>query len=668
MKRGIEKIFIALLFIVLLSSTISAEIIFTQPLKSTYNLGDEVFVPITIKAANDISGVISMNLICNGTEINFYKNGINLVSGAEKSLDSSLILINNIIGGNSGACKVKVVLGDDYALSSEFKISNLLTISGILKSAVFNSGDIIQVNGKVTRETGENANGLIEATILTNDINQNISQAGTIDNGNFAINISLPANIKAGSYFINLYAYEMDSNGLPTNTGNAQYNISVNQVPTNLELILGNTELNPGDSLNVKSILHDQTGDPIDTKTFITLKDSNDKIIEQQDVNANESFTYAIAPNEPPATWKVLATSQGINAEQDFLIKQKESVDIQIINKTILVTNNGNVPYNKTLLVKIGDTPLNVPISLAVGENKKYILTAPDGEYQVKISGGEDNEVTGTMSLTGNAVGIKEANWSQFGIIFGWAFLIAILAAGFFFAFKRIRKKPFFGHMTFKKNGEGNFPVVNNNTFERKSNKTEMSLSMKGEQQDASVICVKIKGLKDVRNMRGSSVLETVQKITQLGEDNNAAVYENQDYLFLIFAPSKTRTFKNEKITLETAEEIHGMLIDHNRKFSQKIDFGISLNYGAIIAKVEGGTFKFMSLGTLVTISKKVASLSNGEILLSDKMNDLVRLFTKTEKQIREGTPVFILGTIKKEDEETKKFINRFMERQRRGE
>ncbi len=667
MERGIKKGIIALLFIVLLSSTISAEIIFTQPLKSTYNLGDEVSVPITISSLSDTSQDLGINLICNGTSINLLTwKGFPLKTGYPKDIPYSFGLTRDAIGGNSGTCNVQVTFGSDIKVSDPFKISDLLTISGVLQNSVFNSGDVVQISGKVTKETGENANGFVDATILTNDVNQNITQAGTINDGNFALNLSLPQNLKAGSYFINLNAYEEDSNGLPTNTGTSQYNISVNQVPTNLELILSSSELNPGDSLNVKSILHDQTGDPIDVKTFLTLKDSNDKIVEQQDIDANESFTYTVAPNEPPATWKVLATSQGLNSEQDFLIKEKESVDIQIINKTVQVTNNGNVPYNKTLLVKIGDTPLNVPVSLDVGESKKYILTAPDGEYQVKIVGGQDNEVTGTMSLTGNAVGIKEAGWSSFGVVFGWIVLISVLASGVFFAFKKVRKKPFHTRMSFRKNGEANIPVMKNNVFERKSNKAEMSLSMKGEQQDASVVCVKIKGLSELKNKKGSSASETLQKISELGESNNAAVYENQDYLFLILAPSKTRTFKNEKVALEMAEEVQKILTEHNRMFNQKLNFGISLNYGAIIAKVENGTFKFMSLGTLVTISKKIASLSEGEVLLSNNMNDLVRVYTKTEKQIREGTPVFVLETIKKEDEETKKFINRFMERQRR--
>jgi hypothetical protein len=193
-----------------------------------------------------------------------------------------------------------------------------------------------------------------------------------------------------------------------------------------------------------------------------------------------------------------------------------------------------------------------------------------------------------------------------------------------------------------------------------------MSLSVNGDKQDASIVCLKIKNLSSITSGRGSAS-DIIGKITELAEEKSAAVYENQDYLFFIFAPAKTRTFKNEEAALQLAENIQKMLTEQNKMFNQKIDFGISLDQGSIIAKIENGIFKFMSLGSLMTSAKKIASLSNEEVLLSDKINDLVRVHIRAEKDIREGTPVFVLGTIKKEDEAAKNFINKFMDRQRKG-
>ena len=88
-----KREFILGVFIILLTSFISAEIIINQQPKEVYNLGDTISIPVTIKAQSDISGSFQMNLLCNGRDINFYKNGIKLeerVSGSSVGKIASL--------------------------------------------------------------------------------------------------------------------------------------------------------------------------------------------------------------------------------------------------------------------------------------------------------------------------------------------------------------------------------------------------------------------------------------------------------------------------------------------------------------------------------------------------------------------------------------------------
>ncbi len=655
MKRGI----VLLMLIILLSSSISAEIIFTEPLKQIYNIGDIIYVPITIKTLTNVVGNLNMDLICNETSINFYKNGINMLAGDEKKIDSSLVLIRNIVGYSEGTCRIKAILGDDYVLSNEFKISDSLNIDSNLAKTNFDVGEIITLSGKVTRETGQNSDGLIKIILETDDTNQEISQLGTVTKGNFYTNLSLPEDLKAGFYFIKLEAYEEDSDGRITNSGVFEYNITINQVPTNLELILENEEINPGDSLKVKAILHDQTGEQIDTTAFITIKNSKNKILEQKEVNIGEFFEYPIKSSEAPSTWNIFVTSNKLTSEAAFKIKEKEAVKIEILNQTILVTNTGNVPYDKVLLVNVGDNPLNLQVTLNVGESKKYFLSAPEGDYDVKVSD-DKSEISELMSLTGRTVEIKEISGVSSWIVL-WIIIIMVLVCVVFITSRKMYSKPFFGKMIFKKKDKikntDNSPVTKNVN----KNMAELSLSIKGEKQDASIICIRMNNLRSLIPKKGSAS-ESIQKIIETAEENKAVPYENQDYLFFIFAPIKTKTFKNERNAVDTAEKIQKILIEHNKKFNQKIDFGISLSKGAIIAKLDNN-FKFMSMGSLMGSLKKISSLSKGEILLSEKINDILRLQVKTEKNIRDGIPVFIVKEIKKEDEEARKFIDRFMKK-----
>ena len=73
-------------------------------------------MPVTIKSSSDISGIFQMNLICQGHQINFYKNGVKLLAGEEKSMEASLILTKEMIGELKGDCKIKSSLKGEYVL------------------------------------------------------------------------------------------------------------------------------------------------------------------------------------------------------------------------------------------------------------------------------------------------------------------------------------------------------------------------------------------------------------------------------------------------------------------------------------------------------------------------------------------------------------------------
>jgi len=69
-----------------------------------------------------------------------------------------------------------------------------------------------------------------------------------------------------------------------------------------------------------------------------------------------------------------------------------------------------------------------------------------------------------------------------------------------------------------------------------------------------------------------------------------------------------------------------------------------------------------MSLGTLMNSSKKIASIAEKEILISEKMNQKVQKETKTQKQVRDGVPVYILTEVK-DSLKNAKFISSFLKR-----
>ena len=400
-------------------------LIINQQPNKLYNLGDSVNVPITVKTITGVSGTFSMDLLCGSKQINFYKNGVNLQSGEEVIMDASLVLTKELLGENVGTCKIKGILGGEYIITNEFEISNLLILQPNTQETEFEPGKSILIFGDAVKENGQPANGFIDLEmVIANASENNIIQRGTINNGVYSINITLPQNMKAGKYLVKLNAYEVALDSSKTNKGFINYNIEIKQIPTSLELIFDEEEVKPGTDVRVKAILHDQSGEKIDSTAIITIKRGTSEIINgggPSEKPTGEYMELPIAYNEPPGNWTVFALSNQLTAEARFFVIENEELKAEMINDTVLLTNIGNIPYNKSIIVKIGNASQPFDLFLEVDETKVIKLDASEGEHEVEIIDNEgESKLKETMTfeksrLTGDAIQIRSVSQNNLG-------------------------------------------------------------------------------------------------------------------------------------------------------------------------------------------------------------------------------------------------------------
>jgi hypothetical protein len=664
-----RKTIFHLIFAVLLVSLVSSgtEIIINQQPKEVYSIGDTISVPVTIKSLTDMSGIFQMDIICNGQVKNFYKNSVGLSTGEEKRMDPILVLTKTVIGELKGDCKIKAMLNQEYIMSNEFSIVDTLTLQKTSSEAEFEPGAGLYITGKAIRGNGQEANGFLEMQIMA-DNSTLMSQTETIRNGFFMINATIPADMKSGNYLVRINGYEKDLDGLTTNKGSLDFNVVIRQVPRNLEIIIENPEVEPGTSMKAKTVLHDQTGISIAASSSIIIRNKAGEIMAQLEKPTDETFEFPIVYNEAPSNWSMSTTSRELTAEAFFIIKEKEAVGVEIINKTLVVTNKGNVPYNKSVLVKISNETLSINVSLVVDEVKKFLLTAPNGEYEIEVLTNEGDRITGLAVLTGKTVGIKEPSEGIVGFIkrpFVWIFIISVFGLFAFLVFRKVHKKSTFGFISkiskkkakelISQAGPKDHHLLNT------KNRAELALSIKGDKQDASVVCLKVKNYQDIRTKK-DNVNEILRKISDIAEEHKSFVYENDDNVFFVLAPVKTKTFRNEIGALKIAQSVKEALNSHNKLFKSRINFGISVHFGTIVAKQED-TLKFMGLGTLITTAKKMASLSNeDEIFLSPKVNEKIQSHARTQKKTIGETEVYIIREMKNPDAH-KTFISNFIRR-----
>ncbi len=663
-----NKLIVFSIISIFLISFASADILLTQNPHTFYNLGDAISLPVIVKTTTELSGNLQMDLICNGEEVNFYKNGISLSAGEEKKVDASLVLTKEIIGELNGFCLIKMFLKNDFILTEEFRISKFISVDLKTVQSEFDPEETIYLDGEAFKETGEDVDGFVEVRVLAENSTLNTTHVGTVKNGFFTIDFAFPKETKAGKYFLKIKVFEKDETGTITNEGFADHSVIIRQIPTSLEIAFENQEVEPGTDMRVKAILHDQTGEKIESVAILTIKDEDDKILEQTEIATDEYLEFPIKYDDPPEEWTVFGVSNQLTSQTTFEIIEKEEAETEIINRTLTVTNVGNVPYNKTLLVKIGNNTVNMEIFLKVDGVAKYLLSAPDGEYEIEIMDGEGSSFSeGGVFLTGKAISVKEIKKYGFrNYPLAWVFVIIILGIIAFIVYKKGYKKSFFGYITRGKERLG-IPIRKDSQL-RTKNRAEISLSLKGEKQRSTILCLKVKDLKKIEKEDGN-IEDTVQKIISLAEESKSAVYENSEYLFFIFTPILTKTFKNGKTAVILAQKIKEIMLHHNKMHKNKTDFGISLNDGDIIAKNEEGTLKFMSFGDTLSVSKKIATRAHNDILLSETSKGNLHS-VRTEKHTKEGMDVYDIKEVKKEanKEEHAKFIGDFLKRLDKGD
>ncbi len=661
MKKEITALLLILFSVQILSATITIE---KQP-EGVYNLGNIIDIPLSFNYSKDISGILTVKLICSGSESEFYKNGLAVYNGKERKITASLILDKDIIGNSIGNCYIQAQFGEEKINSKTFIISNKIIILPKINVNSTDPGETILITGEASREDGEKVSGTFEV-LLKQKTNKDtiLSKKGEVIDGKFSTEISLPSELPSGMYKTEVTATEKDSKGRITNQGLGEAEFFVNQVPRNIELLLDKTDFLPSEEVKIKPIIHDQSGEPIISNITITVKNSEGKEVEKDYIETDKEYSFEIPEKEKPSEWKIEAKGMGLEQKIKINILPKKDFNIEIINDTLIVTNTGNIPFNETIPIKIGNETINLNVSLEFGEAKQFQLTAPDGNYTIEIQKGNET-IKQNVVLTGRAISIKELGKIKLlthPIV--WIFLIVLLAVISYIIYKKGYKRVFIGRfkepkIIHERKKEIKKEAEEPNQFSI-TETAEMELSLKGTKSKTELICIKIKNFDSIISNL-SKVKGTLLRITKIARENKLKIYVNNDYIFLIASPVITKTFKNERTVIEIAEKIKEILDEHNSKYEYIINYGISLHTGEMIARKEGDILKFMALGTFMIKAKKTATLADKTILLTSEFNEKAMHEVRTTKKVIENTNVYEIKKIR--EKPNSRFISEFLSR-----
>ena len=91
------------------------------------------------------------------------------------------------------------------------------------------------------------------------------------------------------------------------------------------------------------------------------------------------------------------------------------------------------------------------------------------------------------------------------------------------------------------------------------------------------------------------------------------------------------------------------------------IEYGIGVNSGELINKINGKILQFTNMGKTITTAKRIAEVSNKEVILSKEIHEK----TPSVKADKFATGSMDLFTVKSivNSEDSKKFIQEFLRR-----
>jgi len=524
---------------------------------------------------------------------------------------------------------------------------------------------------------------------------------GNVVDGVFSISFSLGSDTPAGNYRIDVLAYEGDS-GERTSEGIAMANLEVFQISTSIDAALSGQNLNPGDGFSFQPLLMDQTGISISDETSVVIRDGSLNRIFESLVQSGETVNYNIPTNLTAGYYEVVVSSGELNVVKSFYVNEKEIVSFALDNGTLIVTNIGNIPYDNDIQVDLNGKPFVRSVDLGLQESQEFRLLGSDGEYDIKISDGETEITQGGVALTGNAVGVEYIKRSSLRLNtpIVWIFFIVVLGAGALFLFRNVFKKksfayPFAGRFkkkskdavvdekgnVVKKEVEGVKPKLDGGAPAKSDvpvsktpvpnvpvskapvsqNEAEQVLVLRGHKSRAAVVALKIK------NKIGRVEKQSLEKAIEHVYMKKGAVYEQGDFIFIVFSPLMTKSFKNEVEATKAAEKISLVLKEHNKKFKDKIDFGIGINSGEIINKMDNKKLKFTALGNLVVGAKRLAESSDEQILVTKEAYEHgINEIKAQKKKIAHGEVYEVRRVIYQD--KNKAFIKGFLDRMDKGQ
>ncbi|MCU0642513.1 MAG: hypothetical protein MUF61_02980, partial [archaeon] len=407
-----------------------AELFISSP-SYLYNVGDKFAINTTVISGTNANDFLTMALVCatdtgdnsSEKEMEIFRVPLAVGAGEQKVIPVSGAFDNFLIGELRGVCSFRANFDGSTGRSSDFELSKSIDV--VLNTEGFaNPGESINVSGSAVKDNGKPSEGFVEVRVANSDANA----AGRITNGRFAFSLPIPENARSGTYEVEARVYERDEYGKVTNEGSARSLVKIRQIVKKMNIAISSQSLVPGQELTYSIVLYDQAGDEAAGDVSLSIYDPSGKQVSENLVKAGGTNLWKTEPTFAPGNWQIGAKINSISGSNAIYLEELQNASFVIEGDNLVITNTGNVVYEKNVEITISDKKETKEVYLDVGESKVFYLSAPDGEYEIVASDGF-RESQFSSFLTGNAIRVDDGGsrfWRKLYLPM-WIMLIAIV-------------------------------------------------------------------------------------------------------------------------------------------------------------------------------------------------------------------------------------------------
>jgi len=616
-----KRVIVLFVFLIFMMSFVSAEIFFSQQPKEFYSFGDRIKV---VLGSDGSEGWVNAGLVCGNSskKMVFF----HYVNSEETNIPFSVPLTKDFLRDMQSDCYFSLLFNNQTKESLHFDISSSLDVEINFNNKLFNPSENVEFSGTVSKKNGEKVNGFAEVSFPYNAVQIIVP----IIDGKFFGNISLQENIPAGEHDLSIYVYQKNEVGEVTNFYISNSSISVMKKPTVLD-IEAPENIAPNNELDFTAHLYDQSNSIIDgvPVAFTLVNPRGEQVLNILSETEKTEY-YKIQKNAQLGFWNLTSKSEGLTSETyKVFINENVEAEFLLINNTLVIRNVGNVPYDKLVQIKIGENFTEIlALNISLLGSVEFDLEAPNGDYSILVDDGKVN-LEKSAFLTGNAIGIKDTRSGGIGFvnryIFSWAIIIGILGLFIFVSARKVlNRKSVLSSKSFNPKSKGGIVKVNvTNSGTHKTGHGEdtadNSLVIQGDKQKATLLSLKIDNQEEI--FKGSNASKTIEDSVNSILESKGKVYRSGKYIIGVFAPVITRTFDNGFDVIKIADNISNNLNEHNKKYSPKLNFGIGVNEGNIIAETNNGKLSFTPLGNSIQTVKKISDMAKNNCLLGEEIN-----------------------------------------------